>query len=230
MPGEFRGSGRVSRDPKMVSSGVGTAWLRTRTVSLLMLLLCSIRDERSVHEGALLCALALPSPDDSGVLIRDRSNDSRCSSTTVFLGPFLFSVSSSTVRIPCLEMLRSNVSFRSPCSFAVMNVRLERIEVANGRSVVSITINMTSIDNLRVDMSVFDLPDMRRGGTYKATTAMRSWIQTTFALRPVRRLKPIMAATIAFMTTVAIQTGKLSRAIKNDTAAKKYPCICGLPF
>lgn len=25
MPGEFRGSGKVSRDPKMVSRGVGTA-------------------------------------------------------------------------------------------------------------------------------------------------------------------------------------------------------------
>lgn len=95
MPGEFRGSGSVSLDPKMVSSGVGTAWLRTRMVSLLVLLLCSIRDERSAHEGALICPSGLPPPDDSGVLIRERSNDSRCSSTTVFLAPFLFSVTSS---------------------------------------------------------------------------------------------------------------------------------------
>lgn len=96
MPGEFRGSGSVSRDPKMVSSGVGTAWLRTRNVSLLVLLLCSTRDERSVHEGALFCPLGLPPLDDSGVLIRDRSNDSRGTSITVFLAPFLFSISPST--------------------------------------------------------------------------------------------------------------------------------------
>lgn len=38
-----------------------------------------------------------------------------------------------------------------------MNVRLEKIEVANGRSVVSITINMMSMDNLRADLSVLDL-------------------------------------------------------------------------
>lgn len=80
----------------MVSSGVGTAWLRTRIVSLLVLLLCSTRDDRSVHEGALFCPLGLPPLDDSGVLIRDRSNDSRGTSITVFLAPFLFSISPST--------------------------------------------------------------------------------------------------------------------------------------
>lgn len=49
------------------------------------------------------------------------------------------------------------MSFRSPCSVAVINVRLDRIEVANGRSVVSITINMTSMDNLCVSVSVLYL-------------------------------------------------------------------------
>lgn len=77
------------------------------------------------------------------------------------------------------------MSFRSPCSFAVMNVLLDRIEVANGRSVVSITIKMTSMDNLWAEMSVSKLELIGSKRTHKATVAINSWIQTTFALTPL---------------------------------------------
>lgn len=77
------------------------------------------------------------------------------------------------------------MSFRSPWSFAVMNVLLDKIEVANGRSVVSITINMASMDKLCAEMSVLNLASIGSKRTHKATVAIRSWIQTTFALTPL---------------------------------------------